>query len=204
PASILNTAWTSVVQGTATFNSGATGTGNTLDAIINVPAGAANKVIFTITGKSDPAFNGSISNTASVTATEPGSPSPTSTVNTIASRTPVLTITKNGPSSINAGETITYTIDVTNNSPSDAQNLAISDVVPATLTGVSWTATTTGNAQITGPLTGTGNTISLNGNVAAGSANHITIVITGKVAAGFSGTLTNTATATPAEAGTSP
>ncbi|MBB5639363.1 putative repeat protein (TIGR01451 family)/gliding motility-associated-like protein [Pedobacter cryoconitis] len=202
PANVIATAWTSVTRGTATISSGATGTGNTLDAITSIPAGAGNKVIFTITGKADPSFNGSISNTASVTATEPNSPSPTSTVNTVASRTPVLSITKNGPSSINAGETITYTIDITNNSASDALNLAISDIVPATLTNVSWTATKTGNALIIGALTGTGNTINLNGNVAAGSANHITIVVTGKVAAGFSGSLTNTATVTPAEPGT--
>jgi uncharacterized repeat protein (TIGR01451 family)/gliding motility-associated-like protein len=204
PASILNTAWTSVVQGTASISAGATGTGNTLDAIANIPAGSGNKIIFTITGKANPAFNGSISNTASVTATEPNSPSPTSTVNTIASRTPVLSIIKSGPSSINAGETITYTVIVSNNSASDALNLAISDLVPATVSGVSWTASTTGNAQIIGALTGNGNTINLNGNVASGSGNQITIVVTGKVAAGFSGSLTNTATVTPAEAGTGP
>ncbi|MBB6500680.1 Ig-like domain-containing protein [Pedobacter cryoconitis] len=204
PASILNTTWTSVVQGAATITSGATGTGNTLDARANIPAGAANKIIFTITGKSDPALNGTISNTASVTATEPNSPSPSSTVNTIASRTPVVSITKNGPAAINAGETITYTLNVTNTSASDALNLAIADAVPATITGVNWTATTAGNAQVTGALTGTGNTISINGNVAAGTGNQITITVTGKVAAGFSGTLTNTATVTPAETGTSP
>lgn len=204
PASILNTAWTSVVQGTASISAGATGTGNTLDATANIPAGAGNKIIFTITGKANPAFNGSISNTASVTATEPNSPSPTSTVNTIASRTPVLSITKSGPSSINAGETITYTIIVSNNSASDALNLAINDLVPATVSGVSWTASTTGNAQITGALTGNGNTINLNGNVASGTGNQITIVVTGKVAARFSGPLINTATVTPAEAGTGP
>lgn len=202
PASILNTVWTSVLQGNASISAGATGTGNTLDATANIPAGSGNKIIFTITGKADPAFNGQISNTASVTATEPNSPSPTSTVNTIASRTPVLSIAKNGPSSINAGETITYTVMISNNSASDALNLAISDVVPATVSGVSWTASTTGNAQVIGALTGNGNTINLNGNVASGSANHITVVVTGKVAAGFSGSLTNTATVTPAEAGT--
>ncbi|RAJ31875.1 DUF7507 domain-containing protein [Pedobacter cryoconitis] len=204
PASVLNTTWTSVVQGTASISTGATGTGNTLAATANIPAGAGNKIIFTITGKANPAFNGSISNTASVTATEPNSPSPTSTVNTIASRTPALSITKSGPSSINAGETITYTVIVSNNSASDALNLAISDLVPATVSGVSWTASTTGDAQVTGALTGTGNTINLNGNVASGSGNHITIVVTGKVGAGFSGPLTNTATVTPAEAGTTP
>lgn len=202
PASILNTAWTSVVQGNASISAGATGTGNTLNAIANIPAAAGNKIIFTITGKANPAFNGSISNTASVTATEPNSPSPTSTVNTIASRTPVLSITKSGPSSINAGETITYTVIVSNNSASDALNLAISDLVPATVSGVSWTASTTGNAQVIGALTGSGNTINLNGNVASGAGNQIRVVVTGKVAAGFSGSLTNTAKVTPAEAGT--
>ncbi|MGY0038493.1 DUF7927 domain-containing protein [Pedobacter sp. NJ-S-72] len=204
PASILNTTWTSTTQGAATITSGATGSGNTLDATTTIPAGTGNKkIIFTITGKSDPAYNGSISNTASVTATEPNSPSPTSTVNTIASRTPVLSITKNGPSSINAGETITYTIDVTNNSASDALNLAINDIVPATISNVNWSAAVAGNARVIGALTGSGSPININGDIAAGSANHITITVTGKVAAGFSGSLTNTVTATPAEPGTS-
>lgn len=204
PASVLDPVWTSVVQGTAAVVSGGTGNGNLLDAVANLPAGGANKVIFTLTGRSNPAYSGSIINTASVTATEPDSPSPSSAATTIASRTPALSITKNGPASINAGETITYTLHVTNNSPSDAVGLAITDLVPAIVSNVSWTATTAGNAKLNGALSGTGNTINLTADLPAGNTNQITIVVTGKVAADFSGSLSNTATVTPAEAGTTP
>jgi uncharacterized repeat protein (TIGR01451 family) len=202
PVNIVNTVWTSVVQGSASIISGATGTGNTLDAIANIPAGAANKIILTVTGTAAPAYSGNITNTASVTATEPNSPSPSATVITTASRVPVLSISKSGPASINAGETISYTINVVNNSASDALNMAISDLVPATISNVNWVASTTGNAQLSGALTGTGNTINLQGNLAAGQANQVKIVVTGKIDPAFSGSLTNTATVTPAEPGT--
>ena len=203
-AQVLNPTWTSAIQGAAAINSGATGSGNTLQLVANIPAGAANKIVVTITGKVNPAFNGTLTNTATITATETGSPSPSSTTSTTVNRTPTIAITKNGPTALVAGENITYTLDVFNTGSADALNVAIADNVAAQLTGVTWTATSTGAAQVLTGATGTGNTVALTGNIPAGNANHITVTITGKVSSSFNGNLSNTATATPAEPGTTP
>ncbi|MBB4108686.1 beta strand repeat-containing protein, partial [Pedobacter zeae] len=203
-AQVLNPTWTSTVQGAAVINAGATGSGNNLQTGVTIPAGAANKVIITVTGKVNPAFGGTLSNTATVTATETGSPSPSSTTNTTVNRTPTVAITKNGPTALTAGENITYTLDVFNTSTADAQNLSIADAVSNQVTNVTWTATATGNAQVLTGASGTGNTVAITGNLPAGSANHITVTITGKVSAALNGSLANTATATPSESGTTP
>ncbi|MBO9675290.1 MAG: DUF11 domain-containing protein, partial [Sphingobacteriaceae bacterium] len=201
---VLNPTWTSTVQGAAVINAGATGSGNNLQTGVTIPAGAANKVIVTVTGKVNPAFNGTLSNTATVTATETGSPSPSSTTNTTVNRTPTVAITKNGPTALTAGENITYTLDVFNTSTADAQNLSIADVVSNQVSNVTWTATAAGNAQVLTGASGTGNTVAITGNLPAGNANHITVTITGKVSAALNGSLANTATATPSESGTTP
>ncbi|MDQ0966461.1 putative repeat protein (TIGR01451 family)/gliding motility-associated-like protein [Flavobacterium sp. W4I14] len=203
-AQVLNPIWTSTVQGTAVINAGATGSGNSLQTGVTIPAGAANKVIVTVSGKVNPAFNGALSNTATVTATESGSPSPSSTTNTTVNRTPTVAITKNGPTALVAGENITYTLDVFNTSTADAQNLSIADAVSNQISNVTWTATTTGAAQVLTGATGTGNTVTITGNIPAGSVNHITVTITGKVSAALNGNLANTAAATPSESGTTP
>jgi uncharacterized repeat protein (TIGR01451 family)/gliding motility-associated-like protein len=203
-AQVLNPTWTSTVQGTAIINAGATGSGSNLQTGVTIPAGAANKVIVTVSGKINPAFNGALSNTATVTATESGSPSPSSTTNTTVNRTPTIAITKNGPTALIAGENITYTLDIFNTSTADAQNLSIADAVSNQIGSVTWTATATGTAQLLTGASGTGNTVAITGNVPAGSANHITVTITGKVSTALNGNLANTATATPSESGTTP
>ncbi|MBB6236584.1 putative repeat protein (TIGR01451 family), partial [Pedobacter sp. AK013] len=203
-AQVLNPIWTSTAQGAAVINAGATGSGNNLQTGVTIPAGAANKVIVTVTGKVNPAFNGTLSNTATVTATETGSPSPSSTTNTTVNRTPTVAITKNGPTALTAGENITYTLDVFNTSTADAQNLSIGDVVSNQVSNVTWTATASGTAQVLTGASGTGNTVAITGNLPAGNANHITVTITGKVSAALNGSLANTATATPSESGTTP
>ncbi|MBC6110040.1 DUF11 domain-containing protein, partial [Pedobacter sp. CCM 8938] len=203
-AQVLNPTWTSVIQGAATINSGASGSGNALQLSANIPSGSSNKVIVTINGKVNSSYSGTLSNTASVTATESGSPSPSSTANTTINRTPTVAITKNGPTALVAGENITYTLDVFNTSTADAQNLNIADVVPNQITNVSWTATSLGSSQILTGATGSGNSVSVTGNLPAGNSNHITVIITGKVSSSYSGSLLNSASATPAETGTTP
>lgn len=204
PTQIKNLSWTSAVQGTATLIGTGAGTGNSVSLNGNIPTGAANAILVTINGTVDPSFSGSISNTGTADPSEVGSPSSSSTVTTQVGRTPVLTITKTGPATLNAGQNISYTIEVTNTSVADAKALVITDAVPAEIGNVNWTASTAGLAGLIGTGTGTGNAISITGNLPAGAANKITITVTGTVAASFNGSLTNTATATPAEPGTTP
>ncbi|MCK7555992.1 DUF11 domain-containing protein [Chitinophaga sedimenti] len=202
PASIQNPSWTSTVQGSATILSGGSGTGSSVQTTANIPAGAGNKVILTITGKVNPALNGSITNTATATPTESNSPAPQSQVTTTANRTPALTITKNGPAALLAGANITYVVEITNGSLSDAVNAAISDAVPGQVSNVTWSAVATGTAVINSGASGSGSNVALNASIPAGSGNKVTVTISGKVSGAFNGTLTNQATVTPAESGT--
>ncbi|MBB2149313.1 T9SS type B sorting domain-containing protein [Pedobacter gandavensis] len=202
PSSIKNVTWTTAIGGAAVIDLGATGIGNNLSVTGDIPAGAANKITLTVRGTVDPSFNGSIVNTATATPTENAATPVSSSVTTTATRTPELSITKTGPAALVAGQNITYTITVNNFSTSDAKALVIADQVPATIAGVSWSAVTGGTALINGTVTGSGNAISLNADLPAGAGNTITLTVKGIVASSFSGTLSNTATATPAEPGT--
>ncbi|QPH40491.1 DUF7507 domain-containing protein [Pedobacter endophyticus] len=204
PTEILNPTWTTALQGNAKVISGGTGSGNTLATVVNVPAGSTHKAVVTIIGKASPSFNGSVTNTATVTATEQNSPSPQSSVTTTINRIPTVSITKNGPSSVISGDNLTYSIDVINTSTSDAQNLQIKDLVSTEISGVNWTATSSGSATVNNPAAGTGNDITVIGNIPAGAANKITVNITGKVSPAYNGALGNSATATPAETGATP
>jgi uncharacterized repeat protein (TIGR01451 family) len=90
------------------------------------------------------------------------------------------------------GSVITYTIVARNNGPSAVTGATIADTFPATLTGVTWTATATGGA--TGfTATGTGN-IANTVNLPVGST--ITYTVQGTLSAAATGTLVNTATIT--------
>ncbi|WP_342329126.1 gliding motility-associated C-terminal domain-containing protein [Pedobacter sp. FW305-3-2-15-E-R2A2] len=204
PAQIKGVSWSAAVQGAATLIGTGSGTGNAVSLNGNIPTGAANAILVTINGTVDPSFSGSISNTGTADPSEIGSPSSSSTVTTQVGRTPVLTITKTGPATLNAGQNISYTIEVTNTSVADAQALVITDAVPAEIGNVNWSASTAGAAGLIGTGTGTGNAISITGNLPTGAANKITITVTGTVAASFNGSLANTATAEPAEPGTTP
>ncbi|ALL07954.1 hypothetical protein AQ505_22205 [Pedobacter sp. PACM 27299] len=202
PASIKNVTWTAATGGTALIDNGATGIGNNLSLTGDIPAGAANKITLTVRGTVDPAFSGSILNTATATPTESAATPVSSSVTTTATRTPELSITKTGPAALVAGQNITYTITVNNFSASDAKALVITDQVPATVGGVTWSAIAGGTALINGTAAGSGNAISLNADLPAGASNTITLTVKGKVNTSFNGTLSNTATATPAEPGT--
>jgi|GEM_PF-687515 len=204
PAEIKNVSWTSAVSGTAIVGSGGTGTGNSITLKGNIPTGGTNAITITVTGTVDASFSGTSTNTATATPSEPGSQPSTSTVNTTIGRTPVVTILKKAPATLTAGQAISYTIEATNSSVADAKALVITDNVPAQVGNVVWTAGTTGTANIIGAGNGTGNAISISGNLPAGTGNKITITVTGTVASSFNGGLVNTATGTPAEPGTTP
>lgn len=196
PASIQNVVWTVSTQG-ATSASVAGGNGNNINFTGSLPVGNANILVVSINGTIAASATGTVQNTASITP--PGKPTITSNpaITTLQKQTG-LTLSKSGPAigSSAAGAPIEYIITVTNAGPSDATGVVITDVVPATVTNVSWTATPHGNASVvTG--SGTGNNISTIGNIAAGLGNSIEIRINGIVQPSFTGELRNEATATP-------
>ncbi|MGE7775665.1 gliding motility-associated C-terminal domain-containing protein [Chitinophaga sp. NPDC101104] len=201
PASISGVSWTASRSGLAIVTSGATGTGNNVSVTANIPAGPVHRILITVKGKTSPATSGQIENIATATPSEPGASAVSDTATVVVQRIPELIIQKTGPAKLSAGQQIVYTISVRNNSPSDAQNVSITDLIPAQVTNASWTAVGQGAATILGGASGTGNTLAVQANIPGGNTagNVVLITVTGIVDPLFSGSFTNTATATPAE-----
>ena len=106
-----------------------------------------------------------------------------------------LSVTKNvSPTNVVPGQTVSYTVVATNNGPFPVNGTApviVSDVVPAALTGVTWTCSATAGSNCAG---GTGS-LSTTANLALGGV--ATYTITGTLSPSFTGTLSNTATVSP-------
>jgi len=130
----------------------------------------------------------SVSNTATASST---TPDPVSTNNAATATTTVtteadLSITKtDSQDPVGSGNQLTYTIDITNSGPSDAQNVVVTDTLPAGVTFVS----SSGCAEDPNGVP----TCSL-GNIAAGAMAAYTVTVA--VDPASSGTITNTATVT--------
>lgn len=100
-------------------------------------------------------------------------------------------IAKSGPATVFAGDTVTWTITVTNGGLSAAQDVVVTDVLPAdvAVTSITGATCTTGAGVLTCPL----------GTMANGSQH--TIVVSGTLAAGATAaTLNNVARVTSATA----
>ncbi|GAA3270261.1 SpaA isopeptide-forming pilin-related protein [Paenarthrobacter aurescens] len=102
------------------------------------------------------------------------------------------------------GQPITYTVVVHNNGPSDAVNAVLTDPLPASITGATWTCAVTvagtSNLPPAGPTacnapSGTG---SISGTVRINVGGTLTYTVKGTVAMGTTGIITNTATIAPA------
>ncbi|HEX7379113.1 MAG TPA: DUF4214 domain-containing protein [Pirellulales bacterium] len=156
----------------------------------NVAAGAVDTLTIIVT----PTQSGTLTNTASVTTDTTNTSTQTSaTVNTVinpaVTATADLSIYKSGaPNPGTVGENETYTLVVVNTGAADAQNVNVTDTLPAGVTYVSGSASVAGvtvtnnNGSVTADL----------GNVAAGAVDTLTIIVTPTQ----SGTLTNTASVT--------
>jgi uncharacterized repeat protein (TIGR01451 family) len=109
PVAITGVSWISTTQGTASVSSGATGTGNSLSATVNLPAGAGNTVTFTVSGTVSSSASGDLVNTASVlpppgtTDPEPGNNKNTDTD----TYSPVIVATFDNLSTVASGGSLT-------------------------------------------------------------------------------------------------
>jgi uncharacterized repeat protein (TIGR01451 family) len=114
-----------------------------------------------------------------------------------------LAIAKTGPATYVAGAPVSYTFRVWNNGPATPiAGSVITDVIPANLTGVTWTCAATGTATCGAQTSGTGNinhaTSSLTLDPAptnAPNTNFLTFTINATAGAAAPG-MTNTATIT--------
>lgn len=189
--SLTGVTWTCA----ATFGSTCppSGSGNLSETVVLAPAGTAT---FTATGTIDPAATGTLANTATVTAA--GGVTDPTPANNSATDTDTLTpqadfsVTKtDGQLVAVPGAPIQYTIVVRQNGPSAAGAAAVTDIVPAEVTGATWTCTASGGSSC--PPSGSGN---ISVPVTLGLAGTATFVLSGTVSPAATGTVANTASVT--------
>ncbi len=157
-AAIINATWLCSSTGRSLCNN-VNGTGS-VDTIVNVAING--QVEINISATVDPAFLGTLDNSATAIVIEEGFNTDTDlSNNTIMISTTVtmvadVAVTKtNNQTVLIAGETIVYEIVVTNNGPSDAPDNLVTDIMPSLLTNVTWTCMT--DAASNCSATGTGN-----------------------------------------------
>ena len=191
PAGLAGATWTCAAAGGGTCSS--TGTGNLVE-LVDLPVGAS--VTFTVTATVT-ATAGTLTNTAQVDvplgATDPNTANNAATDTTQVDPVGDLSITKtDGQVSAVPGAATTYTIDVVNSGPSAATGVTVIDVLPAVLTGGTWSCTATLGSAC-GTASGTGNIAELV-DIAAGGT--VSFAVTATIAPDATGTLGNTATLT--------
>jgi uncharacterized repeat protein (TIGR01451 family) len=190
PAALTGVSWTcSAIAGSSCPASGS----GSINATISL--GVTGTVTFTVNATISSTATGSLINSVTITAPV-GSSDPTGANNTATdtdSLTPRadLSITKtDGLTTQVPGNTASYTVVASNAGPSSAPASNVTDTVPASLSGVTWTCAAGGGA--TCPASGSG---SINAAVDLPVDGSATFIITGTVAVGATGTLANTATA---------
>jgi uncharacterized repeat protein (TIGR01451 family) len=193
PPSLLNAVWTCVGAGAAVC-AHADGVGS-IDETVAVPVGGS--ITYALHADIDPNAIGTLTNTASVDP-GPGVLNPVvaaATDSSVLTPTVDLKITKdNGRTSATASSSTQYVIVVTNAGPSTAKMARVVDSLGAELEGASWTCTTTGGA-LCAVAAGSGPIDQLV-NLPVGG--EVRIVVDATVRGGALGSVTNTASVTPA------
>jgi uncharacterized repeat protein (TIGR01451 family) len=196
PAGLQNFTWTCAGTAAPTKCDNASGSGD-INTTADIAAGG--HVTYTITGTA-PAGQTSALNTATVTppagVVDPGcSPDCQATVNPPASPHLDLSVTKTAsPDPYAAGKRLTYTVTVKNAGISDAIGVTVRDPLPAALAGAGFTWICTASTGSSCTASGSGD-IADTVDIAAGGT--VIYTVTGIVPAGTTGSLDNTATATP-------
>jgi uncharacterized repeat protein (TIGR01451 family) len=199
PASVTGVTWTCTPSAGSTCNA-ASGSGNAINtgAMLLVNGTAT----YTVSGTLSASASGTLTNTATVappaflpdSSLANNSATDSDTINLNAN----LGITKtDGRANINPGSAISYSVVVSNAGPDASNGSIVTDTVPATITGVTWTCGAATGGATCGAASGSGNSISTTANLPSGSS--VTYTISGTVSPTGTGTLTNTATVlTPA------
>jgi uncharacterized repeat protein (TIGR01451 family) len=195
-----NTTFVSAVQsvggGWSIASPAVGGTGNVVFSKTTSPAGEMASFTMVVNVNPGTANGTTITNsaTAATATTDPTGGNNTGTTTTTVAVQADLAVTKSdSPDPVLSGNNITYTVSFVNNGPSVAQNVTVTDAVPANTTFVSATAPA-GWASTTPLVGGTGNVIFSRTPVASGETATFTIVVKVNSSA-VSGTITNSATA---------
>jgi uncharacterized repeat protein (TIGR01451 family) len=153
-----------------------------------IPPGGCT-IVVTITSSTP----GTVINTTSSLQTSGGTAPPGSapiTVTISPTATADLSITKsNSQSSVVPGSIVTYTIVVTNSGPAAVIGATVTDNIPGSLTGATWTCVASAGSQC--PASGSA---SINATVDLLAGGTATFTLTGTLAASATGVLVNTAT----------
>jgi uncharacterized repeat protein (TIGR01451 family) len=200
PASITSVIWNCVASAGSTC-AASNGSGNNISTSVTLEAG--DTATYTVSGTVSATATGPLVNQASVALqsswliesnTSDNTASDSDTVNLNAN----LGITKTDSlSNVNPGATVTYTIVVSNAGPDAATGAIVTDTVPASLSGVTWTCGSPTNGATCAAASGSGNSISTTANLPASSS--VTYLVSGTLLSTATGTLSNTATVlTPA------
>ena len=193
PASVTGVTWTCVASSGSACTT-ASGSGNSINTSATLLA--SGTATYTITGTLSATASGTLTNTATV-AVPSWLVDATPANNTATDADTIhlnanLGITKtDGLTTINPGSAITYTIVVSNAGPDTSNGSIVTDTVPATITGVSWTCGSPTGGATCGAASGSGNSINTTANLPSGSTLRYTV--TGTLSASANGTLTNTA-----------
>lgn len=168
--------------GSATTSAGTSySSGTSIWSVPSLASGAS--VTLQITGTAN--RTGVITNTAEVTTSDQVDPDSTPN-NQVTSEddqasvtTPFqaadLSITKtDGQTTTTSGSAIAYAIAVTNNGPSNVTGATVTDTVPNTITGISWTCVASTGSSC-GAASGTGNTINTTVNLLNGGTATYTV-----------------------------
>ncbi|MGG5258682.1 CARDB domain-containing protein [Phycicoccus avicenniae] len=145
-----------------------------------------------VTGTLAPSFTGTLSNTATVSSStlDPTPANNTSSVSGGSGPSADVAVTKTmSPAAPIPGSAVGYTVVVRNNGPSTAGGLVVTDQLNAAISAVTATADNGSTCSVNASNL---MTCSL-GGLAPGAT--VTVSITGTLAAGFTGTLSNTASA---------
>jgi uncharacterized repeat protein (TIGR01451 family) len=106
-----------------------------------------------------------------------------------------MAVSISGPGSVTAGSNATYTITITNNGPNPAQGVVMTDALPSGSTVVSMTKAS-GSDSFTFTQSGGNETATASANIASGSTDSFTLVITVPTSLPNGSSFTDTASVT--------
>lgn len=167
--------------------------GGVVTATIGTIASGASETITLIVDVAG-TTNGTITNSATVTASETDSNTGNNSASENTTITPVIDLTvskSDNPDAVNAGATLTYTVLVTNNGPSPATAVTLTDLLPAEVSFDSGSSTQ-------GSVSESGGTVTAAiGTLASGASATVTLTTT--VADSAIGLINNSVSVTATE-----
>ena len=201
PAAISSDAFTAVGSGGASGFT-ASGSGNINDTV-DLPAGST--ITYTLNANISSSATGNLVNTATVTApagvTDPDLSNNSATdTDALASQVTLVVVKTDGSASYTPGGTATYTVTITDTGASDAEDVTVTDALPAGVTLTAAVSCVANGSASCGTVTGAIGETSFGttgASIGAGIGSSLVFTVPVAFDAGMTATsLTNTANAT--------